>query len=308
MRPLCSALPGQIVAATPPWCERLDVVLVGLGEQVGGGAADLGRDLRRADALVGARVQPGLQADALAGHQQDAGLVRGEVAVVAVDVDAVGARGRGVAGPEAYGLDVVAAAAEVFGREHVCGEEGRVDARHRRLFFERAEHPDVGQLAVTGEVVAGLRLDRGGARADPLAEPLAHVVAEGPGVGATGHGHRGGHAAARGDDLVVGRAARAHGELGPAVARVDRVGVGVDEAGRDEPAAEVFHVVDVDDVVDDAGDALREVRRGPAQTMRSSCTRIAALLYTSAPVHSRPMFVSKRTVIASPPGLVIARR
>src|SRR5690606_6959877 len=69
-------------------------------------------------------------------------------------------------------------------------------------------------------------------------------------------------AAAGGGDGGVGRAAGAHGEFGPAVARVDGVGVGVDEAGGDEAAAEVFDVVDVDDVVDDAGDALRQVGGG----------------------------------------------
>ncbi|NYE12315.1 hypothetical protein BJ999_002611 [Actinomadura citrea] len=39
--------------------------------------------------------------------------------------------------------------------------------------------------------------------------------------------------------------------------------MGVDEAGGDEAAAQVLDVVDVDDVVDDAGDALREVGGGP---------------------------------------------
>src|SRR5262249_45457011 len=35
----------------------------------------------------------------------------------------------------------------------------------------------------------------------------------------------------------------------------------VDQAGRDQGAAQVLHVVDVDDVVDDAGQARRELRR-----------------------------------------------
>src|SRR5215813_10574070 len=39
---------------------------------------------------------------------------------------------------------------------------------------------------------------------------------------------------------------------------------------------------------------------GPTHAMRSSCDRIAALLQTSEPVQSRPMFVSKRTVTAHP--------
>src|SRR5690606_25129724 len=71
--------------------ERLDVVVVGLGEQVGGRAADLGGDLGGADALVGAGVHAGLQPGALAGEQEGAGLLGGEVPLVAVDVDGVGA-------------------------------------------------------------------------------------------------------------------------------------------------------------------------------------------------------------------------
>jgi hypothetical protein len=35
---------------------------------------------------------------------------------------------------------------------------------------------------------------------------------------------------------------------------------------------------------------------GPTQAMRSSCDKIAALLQTSAPVQSLPIFVSSRTV------------
>ena len=36
---------------------------------------------------------------------------------------------------------------------------------------------------------------------------------------------------------------------------------------------------------------------GPTQAMRSSYVRMAALLRISDPVHSRPMFVSKRAVM-----------
>src|SRR5262245_56437780 len=40
------------------------------------------------------------------------------------------------------------------------------------------------------------------------------------------------------------------------------MGVGVDQAGRDQGAAEVLHVVDIDDVFDDARQAGRQLRRG----------------------------------------------
>ena len=47
---------------------------------------------------------------------------------------------------------------------------------------------------------------------------------------------------------------------------------------------------------------------GPAQTILSLWMRIAALLQTSVPVQSRPMFVNSRTVIASPSGRAAGRR
>ena len=67
-------------------------------------------------------------------------------------------------------------------------------------------------------------------------------------------------AAGRGD--LAGRgSAGAHPDLGPAVARVHRVGVRVDEPGRDQPAVQVLHVIHIDDVVDDAGQAPRQLGR-----------------------------------------------
>src|SRR5581483_12065052 len=77
-----------------------------------------------------------------------------------------------------------------------------------------------------------------------------------------GHGHGGVHPAAGGVDIRGRRAVGAHGQLGPAVARVDRVGVGVDQPRGDQAATQVLHVVHVDDVVDDPGDALRQLSRG----------------------------------------------
>ena len=50
----------------------------------------------------------------------------------------------------------------------------------------------------------------------------------------------------------------------------DRVGVGVDQPGRDQAAAQVLHVVHVDDVVDHAGMRWGSSAAGPAQAIRSS--------------------------------------
>src|SRR5204863_6982171 len=72
-----------------------------------------------------------------------------------------------------------------------------------------------------------------------------------------------GQPAARGGDLGGRGAAGAHGQLGPPVAGVDRVRVRIDQAGRDQPAPQVLHLVDVDDVLDHAGDAGRQFGGGP---------------------------------------------
>jgi hypothetical protein len=92
-------------------------------------------------------------------------------------------------------------------------------------------------------------------------QPLADVVAQGPGVGAPGHRDGGGDAAAGRGDLGVRQAGGAHGQLGVAVARVDRVGVRVDQARRDQAAAQVLDQVHVDDVVHHAGHAARQLGR-----------------------------------------------
>src|SRR5262249_11436735 len=47
---------------------------------------------------------------------------------------------------------------------------------------------------------------------------------------------------------------------GVAVARVDRVRVRVDQARGDKPAAQVLHQVNIDDVIDNARDAARQLR------------------------------------------------
>jgi hypothetical protein len=62
-----------------------------------------------------------------------------------VDVDAVGTRLRGVGRPQPHGLDILATAAEELGRQDVGGQEGGVDARHRRLGLEGAQEADVGK-------------------------------------------------------------------------------------------------------------------------------------------------------------------
>ena len=135
--------------------------------------------------------------------------------------------------------------------------------RHAGLALEPAQHADVGQLAVPGQVVTGLGLDGGGPGPQPPAHPLPHPVAQRPRVGAPGDGHGGRHAAAGPVDLRARRAVGPHGEFGPAVSGVHRVGVGVDQPGGDQAAAQVLHVVHVHDVVDDPGNALGQLGGGP---------------------------------------------
>src|SRR5690625_1423620 len=92
-----------------------------------------------------------------------------------------------------------------------------------------------------------------------MPQPFAYRVAQRPGIGAAGHGDSGGHTAAGAGDLGLGGSAGAHRDLGVAVAGVDGMAVRVDQPGGDQAAAEVVDLVDVDDVVDDPGQALREV-------------------------------------------------
>src|SRR6202012_1346722 len=96
---------------------------------------------------------------------------------------------------------------------------------------------------------------------EPGGKALTDVVAQGPGVGPPGHGDRGRDPAARRGDLRVGEPGGAHGQLGVAVAGVDRVRVRVDQSRGDEAAAQVLYQVDVDDVVDDAGNAAGQLGR-----------------------------------------------
>ena len=258
----CRADPGEITAATPPRASAATSSSVAAcsrsADAQPSSAATRAAPLRAVCPQACSRGSSPARRPAL--RIQRASSSR-EPAVLAVDVHAVRADGGGVRAPGRHRVDVVAAAAEELGRHHLRRVERDVHPRHARLVLQRAEHPHVGQLAVPGEVVAGLRLDRGGARLQPGGEPLAHVVAEGPGVGAPGHGDRGGDAAARRGDLRVRQAGGAHGQLRVAVARVDRVRVRVDQAGGDQAAAQVLHQVDVDDVVDDAGDAARQLGR-----------------------------------------------
>jgi hypothetical protein len=88
-------VPGQTTAATPAWASG-HVVVVGHVQQVGRRAAELGGQPGRAGAGLAAGVQPGQQARRAARAQDPAGLVLGEPAFLAVNVDAVRASGGGV--------------------------------------------------------------------------------------------------------------------------------------------------------------------------------------------------------------------
>ena len=114
-----------------------------------------------------AGVQPGQQPGRAAGAEHPARLALGEPALVAVHVHAVGPGGGRVRAPAAHRVHVVVAAAEELRRHRVGGEEGHVHPRHARLVLQRPQQPHVGELAVAGQVVAGLGLDGRGAGQQP---------------------------------------------------------------------------------------------------------------------------------------------
>jgi hypothetical protein len=120
----------------------------------------------------------------------------------------------------------------------VGAEEGDGQVGQPGAAPQPGQEPDGGQLAFAFQVVAGLGFDGGRAAARPVGEPgrdLRLQLVRGGGAG----GPHGRLDPAGLPQLGVGRAGRAQCDLREPATGVDRVGVGVDQAGGDEGAAEV---------------------------------------------------------------------
>ena len=140
--------------------------------------------------------------------------------------------------PRAHRVDVLVGAARELGRQRVRRQAGRLHGE-RQLAAEAARDAQAARLVLGGEAVARLDLDRRHAFAHQGEGALAGELEQG--LVARRARRRDGRAdAAAGlGDVLVARAFQALLELAGALAGVDEVGVAVDEARRDERAAEV---------------------------------------------------------------------
>ena len=196
----------------------------------------LSRQLRAAGPceLVGvdARDQLGLEPRL----QDGARLSHAEVAAVTEHVAEPGSRDVRLSAPLTNLLRVCAHASPAVRWQSVRGEERHLDARQVDATAQAREQPHGLELAIVLQVVARLGFDRRGPAVEPRPQPAGGVLLE--------IGDR--FIASRLDsctnpsaslrDLGVGRARGSHRDLRHAVARVDGMGVGVDQARGHEPA------------------------------------------------------------------------
>src|ERR1700728_1672750 len=160
----CSAEPGEITAATPPRDSAATSSSVAACSRSADAQPSSAATLAAPLAPCACPQACSRGSSPAPRVEYPAGLFLGEPVVLAVDVDAVRAHGGRVRAPGRHRVDVVAAAAEELRRHHLRRGERDVHPRHAPLGLQRAEDPHVGELPVPGEVVAGLRLDRRGAR------------------------------------------------------------------------------------------------------------------------------------------------
>ena len=161
-------------------------------------------------------------------------LVRREADALAEGVDRVGQpfRRHRRDHPLAHQRDIAVRVVGEFRRQAVRPEEGRAD-RHRPHLAERPRDPQLLQLALEIEAVAGLDLHRGHALGDQGVEAgqggCDQLRLAGGACGAHGRDD----AAAGPRDLLVARPCQPQLELAGAVAGEDQVGVAIDQPGRD---------------------------------------------------------------------------
>ena len=183
------------------------------------------------------RMQLDRQALRAGGFKHTAGLRRGEPNPLAEGVDGVGQTlgGDGRDHLEADEVDVTIGVARELGRQSVGAKEGRDDADVPQL-AQAARGAKRLQFMLKREAVAGLDLDGGDALGDQGVEAgqgLGDKLVFG---GCARGGHGGNDATPGAGNLFVARALQPQFELMGAVAAVDQVGVGIDQA-RGDPAA-----------------------------------------------------------------------
>src|SRR5260370_19544026 len=161
----------------------------------------------------------------------------GEVPAVAEHVAEPRARDMRIGAPACHLLRVRAEPGAAIRWRGMCRQEWGLDARQVVALAEALEDARRLELALALEVIAGLRLDGGGAAVEPAPEPVGRRLLERVGRGCSRGLDRGHDASAGLRHLLIRRARRAHGDLGHAIPRIHRGGVRVAEPGRHEPAA-----------------------------------------------------------------------
>ena len=138
----------------------------------------------------------------------------------------------------AHEVDVVVAAAGIFGRETVGAEISR-HHRDRQVAAQRARDAHQAKLGVAVEAGARLAFDRGDAIGDQPAHAgaaggIERLLREQPGAS-----RQGADAAALRLEVPALAALREHLEVHKAFLAIDDVGVGVDQARRHDLAGEI---------------------------------------------------------------------
>ena len=169
-RRACRAEPGARQRPRLPG-QRGDVLLTGLVGHLGGRAAiggQQGRAVRRSRRLPARAGPNGGHAERGAPHPRRTRTSRRTR-------PRCPRRPRSIRAPGARRVDVISAAPEGLQRDHVRGQDACAPAASRAR-PGAPQHADVGQLAVPGQVIAGLRLD-GGRPGPASGHPLPHPVA-----------------------------------------------------------------------------------------------------------------------------------
>ncbi len=207
--------------------QRPGVVLGGVDEVVGAGAAQLGGQEGAAGVGQLFGVQAGDETVGLAGLEGLAGLGHRQGAQVAEGVAALGQRGAGRQHLFHQQVEVARL------REEVGAEECRVDPQRRPL-RHRGDHLEQPHLGPGVEAVARLGLQRRGPRRQGRPRPRLGLFDQRLGAGRPGGGHRGHDPAG-----LVAVTPQAGLVLGGPVAGKGQMGMGVDEPRQHAPSAGV---------------------------------------------------------------------
>ena len=188
--------------------------------------------------LVG--VDLGDKAPFLSRLQDDLGLRGGEDPRLAEHVAELGQTGL------RYGGDSLLAQQADIGlpvflilRGHGMGPQKGGNDVHGMVFAQTADDPELFELVVHIEAVAALGFHGGDAQGEHLVQGFFGLVVELVLGGLTGGVHRGEDAAAHGQDVQIGSAVELQPQLVLPPAPEDEMGVGVHQAGRDQPSLSV---------------------------------------------------------------------